>query len=150
VALSCTGAPQYATCSLNPASIAITGLNSSSVTASIATGVSTSTSSALRHNPLWKSLLPVLALALPLGFAGLRRGRSAQTMLLLAIIVLTVAGCGVAASGGSEEVVGVAEAEEVAGAVADPEPNPVRDLHHHHYGHDVQHHHSVPVTLTVQ
>jgi hypothetical protein len=101
VALSCTGAPQYATCSLNPASIAITALNSSSVTASIATGVSTSASSALRHNPPWKSLFPVLALALPLGFAGLRRGKSAQTMLLLAIIALTLAGCGVTASSGS-------------------------------------------------
>ncbi|MGD0366360.1 MAG: choice-of-anchor D domain-containing protein [Acidobacteriaceae bacterium] len=101
VALSCTGAPQYATCSLNPASIAITALNSSSVTASIATGVSTSASSALRHNPPWKSLFPVLALALPLGFAGLRRGKSVQTMLLLAIIALTLAGCGVTASSGS-------------------------------------------------
>jgi hypothetical protein len=101
VALSCTGAPQYATCSLNPASIAITGLNSSSVTASIATGVSTSTSSALRHDPPWKAMLPVIALALPLGFAGLRRGKSTQITLVLAIVALTLAGCGVAASGGS-------------------------------------------------
>ena len=101
VALSCTGAPQYATCTLNPTSSAITGLNTSSVTASLATGVSTSTSSVLRPNPPWKMMLPVLALALPLGFAGLRRGKSSQTLLLLAIVALTLAGCGVAASNGS-------------------------------------------------
>ncbi|MFY9748030.1 MAG: choice-of-anchor D domain-containing protein [Acidobacteriaceae bacterium] len=100
VAVACTGAPQYATCSLNPASIAITGLNSSSVTASIATGVTT-TSSSLRSNPPWKTMLRVLVLVVPLGLAGIRRRKSAQAMLLLAILAIALAGCGVGASNGS-------------------------------------------------
>ncbi|MFZ0690394.1 MAG: choice-of-anchor D domain-containing protein, partial [Acidobacteriaceae bacterium] len=100
VALSCTGAPQYSTCSLNPASSDITGLNSSSVTASIATGVAT-TSSSLRSNSPWKTMLPVLALALPLGLAGTRRRKSASAMLLLGILAIILAGCGVGASSGS-------------------------------------------------
>ena len=76
VALTCTGAPQNATCSLNPTSMAVTGLNTSSVTVSIATGVApTSSSSALHRdqdwrspdhrNPNWKATAPLLALALP-------------------------------------------------------------------------------------
>ena len=123
VALTCTGAPQNSTCSLNPTTMAVTGLNTSSVTATLATGVaSPSTSSALRRDPNWrdpnrrdpnfhvrdwKTAAPLLALAFPLWCAGFRRrpGRHARPparrMIFLATVLLIIAGCGVAASSGS-------------------------------------------------
>jgi hypothetical protein len=118
VALTCTGAPQNATCALNPNSIAVTGLNTSSVTATLATGVATaSTSSALDRDPKghdtrwrapnWKTAAPLLALALPLWCASLRRtARRPRTLILLATAVLILAGCGVAASSGSVQEAG--------------------------------------------
>lgn len=98
VALACSGAPQNATCSLNPSSSTISGANSSSVTVTIATGVSTS--SALRPFSL-RNVIPALVLALPLYCAGIRRKRSLGLVLLIAAALLLQTGCGVAASGGS-------------------------------------------------
>jgi hypothetical protein len=106
VAIACTGAPQYSTCSLNPNSAAISSLNSSSVTATIATGVSTTTAALHRgtvpHGLNWKTALAALALPLPLWLAGLRRGsRGCRTAIFVAVAVLLLAGCGVTASSGS-------------------------------------------------
>jgi hypothetical protein len=100
VAFSCTGAPQNSTCSLNPATIAVNGQNTSSVTASIVTGVATSTSSVLTH-PGWKSVIPVLSLALPFGLLGMRRRKSLRAVVLLVAIAALAAGCGVGSSSGS-------------------------------------------------
>jgi hypothetical protein len=100
VAFSCTGAPQNSTCSLNPATIAVNGQNTSSVTASIVTGVATSTSSVLTH-PGWKSVIPVLSLALPFGLLGMRRRKSLRAAVLLIAIAALAAGCGVGSSSGS-------------------------------------------------
>jgi hypothetical protein len=97
VALVCTGAPQYSTCSLNPISIALNSSNTSSATATIATGVAATTSS-LRHLT-WKTIVPLLSLALPLGFGGLRR-RKQLRVLLLAAFAVALMGCGVSASSG--------------------------------------------------
>jgi hypothetical protein len=97
VALACTGAPQYSTCSLNPTSIALNSSNTSGATATITTGVST-TSAALDHSG-WKSIVPVLSLALPLWFGGFRR-RKQTRMLIIAVFVGALMGCGVAASSG--------------------------------------------------
>jgi hypothetical protein len=100
VALVCAGAPQNSTCTLNPASIGVTGANTSSVTATIATGVA-ATSSAANRALRWPAAVPVLGLILPFGFAGLRRGKRAQAVFLLALVVFLLAGCGVSASSGS-------------------------------------------------
>ena len=99
VALSCTGAPQNATCSLNPASIALTGLNPASVTVTAATGVAAS--AALRPALSWKTVPPLLALVVPLAAFGLRRRRLAAFLVLLAVCALVPLGCGVSASPGS-------------------------------------------------
>jgi hypothetical protein len=78
--------------------MAITAVNTSSVTASIATGVATS-SSTLR-SPNWKHIVPVLALAFPLWFAGLWRRSRARWIAFLAVFAILLVGCGVSASSG--------------------------------------------------
>lgn len=99
VALSCSGTPQNAACSLNPASITLTGLTPASSTVTIATGVATS--AAVRPAALWKNLVPLLAFVVPLAEFGLRRRKlAALFVLLLALVVLPI-GCGVSASSGS-------------------------------------------------
>jgi uncharacterized membrane protein YgcG len=100
VSLSCTGAPQNSTCTLNPSKVELTSLNTSTVTASLATGVSTS-SSAAPPGPAWRTLVPVFALVLPLGCAGFRRGRRALPLLLLATLVFALSACGTKSSAGS-------------------------------------------------
>lgn len=99
VALICAGAPENAQCSLDPASIAITGLNSASVTVSIATGVSAS--AALGRGGEWRRVAVALALGLPLLWGGVRRRRAGWLMLLMVAAAVTVAGCSVGSSSGS-------------------------------------------------
>ncbi|MGC2619870.1 MAG: choice-of-anchor D domain-containing protein [Acidobacteriaceae bacterium] len=99
VALVCTGAPQNAACSLNPTSIAVSGSATSSATLSIATG--TETTALLRPAIGWK-WPTLLAIAVPLGWIGLRRRRPAGWSMILAALALMIAsGCGVSSSGGS-------------------------------------------------
>jgi hypothetical protein len=101
-AIACSGAPQNAACSLNPARIAIDGSNTSSVTVSITTGVSAT--AALHPGGGWKGLVSTLALAVPLWCAGFRRRNVKRTMVFLVLATLglvLLAGCGVSASAGS-------------------------------------------------
>jgi hypothetical protein len=99
VVLSCSGAPQNAACSLNPAAITLTGLNPASSTVTIATGVA---ASAALHPPgIGKDLAPFLALTLPLAAFGLRRRRLAAFLVLCAACIVIPLGCGVSASSGS-------------------------------------------------
>ncbi|HEX4309157.1 MAG TPA: choice-of-anchor D domain-containing protein, partial [Acidobacteriaceae bacterium] len=95
VALACSGAPQYSTCSLNPASIAVGAQNTSSVTATIVTGVSTTAAAA---HPNWRTILPVLSLVLPLWFGRVRRKNARRLSILLLASIALVAGCGVGSS----------------------------------------------------
>ncbi len=99
VALTCAGLPRNTQCLLNPASIALTGLNSSSVTVSVATGVSST--SLLRRDTSWRVAVPVLSLVLPLCWAGFRRRRSTWILLVIAAVGLGAVGCGVSSSAGS-------------------------------------------------
>jgi hypothetical protein len=100
VALTCSGAPKNATCTLNPTSMAVSGANTSTVTVSVATGVS-STSAATRHGSTQTHTLPMLALILPLGWIGFRRRKyGALWMMALAAVLLIPSGCGVVASSG--------------------------------------------------
>src|SRR6202012_2959884 len=52
VMLGCTGAPQNATCSMNPASVTLTGQNSATVTLTIVTGKAASSASLTRGRPV--------------------------------------------------------------------------------------------------
>lgn len=100
LALSCSGAPQNATCSVNPTSLAVNGSGTSSATVSIATGVAPA--SAKNPGFRWRLAAPVLAALVPLGWIGLRRRKlAALALLLMGAILLASAGCSVAASGGS-------------------------------------------------
>jgi hypothetical protein len=100
VALSCSGAPQNATCSLNPASLALTGINPASSTVTVVTGVAAS--AALAPGASWKFLAPMLALTVPLAGFGFRcRRRLSVLLVLLAACVVFPLACGVSASSGS-------------------------------------------------
>jgi hypothetical protein len=99
VALTCAGAPKDAQCSLNPSSMTVTSLNTSSVTVSIATGVSSS--AALRRNVGWPVAVSGLAVAMPLCWAGFRRRSPRWILLLIAALGLMIAGCSVTSSAGS-------------------------------------------------
>ncbi|MFZ0630768.1 MAG: choice-of-anchor D domain-containing protein [Acidobacteriaceae bacterium] len=99
LALSCSGAPQNATCTLNPAGINLTSANPVSSTVTIVTGVAAS--AALRPALPWKPLAPLLTLAVPLAAFGLRRRRLAAFLVLLAACLVSPLGCGVSSSSGS-------------------------------------------------
>ena len=99
VALSCSGAPPNAACSLNPGSIALTGLSPSSVTVTAATGVTAS--AALRFARTGRNLVSLLAVTLPLAALGFRRRRLAPLLVLLVACLVLPLGCGVSASSGS-------------------------------------------------
>lgn len=98
VALTCSGAPQNAICSLNPTNIAVSGANTSSVTVTLNTGVSTT--SQLRTMPWWRCGASLLAFALPV-WAGCRRRKLTALVVLVVAMALLPAGCGVGASSGS-------------------------------------------------
>ncbi|HKR27498.1 MAG TPA: choice-of-anchor D domain-containing protein [Acidobacteriaceae bacterium] len=100
IALTCKGAPQNATCSLNPATLTLTGANSSSAMLSITTGVQTT--GAATAAPLTQLRLPLLAIFIPALWIGLRaRKLRGLWLIALAIALLVPAGCSVASGGGS-------------------------------------------------
>ncbi len=95
VTFSCSGVPANATCNVTPSSIALG--NTSTLSVTVDTGVSTSADSGTRR-VLW------LAVLLPLGLLTLRRGRGIPAAALLCLL-LAIAGCGsgriIPSSGGS-------------------------------------------------
>lgn len=97
--LTCSGAPKNSVCAVNPASVGLSADASSNATLSLATDVAPATS---HLAPLsWKVAGPMFALLAPLAALGWRRRRIAGlAVMLLAILLLIPAGCGVAASGG--------------------------------------------------
>lgn len=100
VALTCKGAPQNATCSLNPTSLTLTGANSSSATLSISTGVQATTSATAL--PFTRLRLPLLAMFIPALWIGVRARRAhGLALMLLAFALLLPCGCSVSSGGGS-------------------------------------------------
>ena len=104
-ALACSGAPQYATCSLDPASLALVASGDSTASLTLATGIATSAS--LEPGLGWRGVVSACALLVPIGWCGwMGRGRRRRDVapwmcILLAIGLLITAGCGVSASTGS-------------------------------------------------
>ncbi|HEY1808134.1 MAG TPA: choice-of-anchor D domain-containing protein [Acidobacteriaceae bacterium] len=100
VALSCSGTPQNATCTLNPSSLTLNGLNPASSTVTVATGVTAS--AVMAPAATWKALAPLLALTVPLAGFGFRlRRRLSVLLVLLAACVVFPLACGVSSSSGS-------------------------------------------------
>jgi hypothetical protein len=100
--VTCSGAPAHSTCTLNPASLQMVSGTTQSLTMTVATGISTATSS------LVPTSIPVgfrgwlLAFCVPLGLTGLRRRPSRKIFLALgALGLLLMCGCGTSASDGS-------------------------------------------------
>ena len=118
ISLTCTGAPANSLCSLSPASLPLGNPNPTLVTATLATGLATTTQTSSARLPLTEAVIsteakrsgetPVsvlarrathsptrwLALLLPLGLLTLRRTRSLPTLLALTLIaIFPIAGC---------------------------------------------------------
>ena len=79
VALACTGAPQNATCSVNPTSVTLTGQNSDSATVTITTGQSSSSAALKDDGKSIGGLRYALAVAFPMGLVVTRRRRKNST-----------------------------------------------------------------------
>jgi hypothetical protein len=101
VTLACTGAPQNSTCTVNPASVTLTGQNSATVTVTIATGQAPSSASIEREGPDLKKLGLALALVVPMGFLAGRRRRW-RGLMLLGALVLLVPGCNLKVTPGGQ------------------------------------------------
>jgi hypothetical protein len=105
VALACTGAPANATCTVNPISVAMTGLSTVTATVTFATG---QTTTAQANRPaLWLRATAAFAVVLPMGFlAGRRRRWRGIAPVLAAFALLGLApllflGCGLGVTPGS-------------------------------------------------
>lgn len=149
VALTCKGAPQNATCSLNPASLTLTGANSSSATVSIATGVQTTAAAAA---PQFTRLhLPLLAFFVPALAIGLRTRRTRRLWIaLLAIALLLPCACSVSSGGGSGGSTGGTGGSGTGGGSTQQYPTPPGTYTIIVTGTMANITHTTSVTLTVQ
>ena len=112
VMLTCSGAPQNATCTFGDvedgvcpaattASVTLDGENASTANICVATGVAQTAAAVREPAPGRKPFVPLLAMVLPWALVGRRRRRWAGLAVMLAAILLAPVGCGVSASGGS-------------------------------------------------
>jgi hypothetical protein len=100
VTLACTGYPQYSTCTLNPATVTLSGTGTSFTTVTVATGVATSpTAAAPPPAGFWRAGR-WLALLAPFSCFALRRRKWQRLWLAGALFFLPV-GCGVGVTAGS-------------------------------------------------
>lgn len=113
VTLTCSGAPQNATCtfgnvqdgvcpSATSTSVTLNGQDASTANICVATGVAPA--SAMTRPPQARRIpvVPMLAMLLPLALRGARRRRWAAPLVVLAAAILAAPmGCGVSASGGT-------------------------------------------------
>ncbi len=99
VSLACVGAPQYSTCTLNPATVTLSGNATASATVSVATEQSGSAAAVAPH---WKGFWRdgrFLALLVPAGFL-FRRRRSWKSIVCAAILMFPIA-CGLGVTPGT-------------------------------------------------
>jgi hypothetical protein len=92
VAIVCSGAPQYATCTLNPATLTLTPGQA----ASISVAVATSNAAAAAAQPLapLDGTTIVYVISLPMLGFGNRRSRKALALALGILVACVVLGCG--------------------------------------------------------
>jgi len=95
VALACAGAPQNATCTVNPASVTLTGGNTVASTVTIATGQPVSSAAVTGS---FAKLGLALAMAVPIGFFATRRRRG-RNLRLLGFLLIVLPGCSLALIG---------------------------------------------------
>ena len=101
VTLSCTGAPQNSTCSMNPTSVTLTGQNSATATVTIVTGQAASSASIKRGAPNLKQIALALAVVVPMGFLAGKRRRW-RGWMLLGVLTLFVPGCNLKVTPGGQ------------------------------------------------
>jgi len=106
VALACAGAPQNSTCTVNPASVTLTGQNSATVTVTIATAQAPASSSVKQGGPGLSKLALTLALVIPMGFLAGRRRRSRGLLLLGVLALFLPTACNLSVKPGSDASTG--------------------------------------------
>jgi hypothetical protein len=141
VTFGCSGTPQNSTCTMNPASVTLTGQNSATVTVTIATG-QTASSAVRRPSPDPETLGIALALVVPMGFLAARRRRW-RGMLALAALALFLPGCNLKVSPG-----GNGSSGSPSGPTANPTPSGAYTLTV--TGSEPGLNHSVALSLTVE
>jgi hypothetical protein len=106
--MGCTGVPQNATCTLNPATLPIASGVTGYATVTIASGTAATTSSAIPGHP-WKRAGVTFAALLPFVVLGTRKRRTQARGwfvcflgLSLGIVLLIPAACGTMATGGGK------------------------------------------------
>jgi hypothetical protein len=107
VSLACSGAPQYSTCTVNPASVTLNSSATAFATVTVATGPSTAASAALSRWERFRTSGKMLALMVPVSFFFLRRRKwkmAAALSASLLIFAVFPIGCGLGASAGSANV----------------------------------------------
>src|SRR5579883_750053 len=102
--MSCSGAPQNATCSLNPGTLPLAGGVTGFATVTVTTGVATTATSAINPLSSWKTTGMALAALLPCALIGIRKRRIVICLWLLCLLIVFTGpiACGVAASGGGQ------------------------------------------------
>ena len=99
VSLACVGAPQYSACTLNPATVTLSGNATASATVSVATGQSGSAAAVVPNvGGLWRNGR-FLALLAPAGFLFLRRRK--WRALVCAVTLMFPVACGLGVTPGS-------------------------------------------------
>ena len=99
--MGCTGVPQNASCTVNPATVPIANGATGSATVTVTTGIATS-SSAITPLDGWRATGAVFGALLPCAFLGIRkRAWSTWVAALSLMILLLPTACGVHATGGS-------------------------------------------------
>lgn len=144
VALACTGAPQNATCTVNPGSVVLTGTSTASATVTIVTGSSGATAAADFDKGKVKMLRLVLAMLLPIGFLARKRRRWERLALVGLLALLLPIGCGLSVNPGS----GTSSNKPPPVTGSNPTPSGTYTLTVTGTGPGLSH--SVQVTLTVE
>lgn len=141
--MGCSGTPQNATCTLNPATLAIAGGITGSATVTIQTGVSTASSATGDHKQKTGMMLVTLLPCVLLGFrrlcAPMRAWSSIVIAVLLGLTMLFPTACGAHASGGGTTITPPSGSTTPSGVYTLNISAAIPGLQR-----------SVPVTLTVQ
>jgi hypothetical protein len=101
VSLACTGAPQYSTCTVNPAAVTLSGTATASASVSIVTGQPVSTAAIADRPRGLRMGGRLLALVVPVSFFLIRRRKWWLMTVMGSVFLILPMGCGLGVSPGA-------------------------------------------------